>query len=160
MVYKVSIDGTDFRIREPTPFSSKWYSHKHNGPGLRYEVGIALTTGWIVWVHGPFPCGQFSDISVYRLGMRDALSAGESVIADGGYKDSTCEKHPKETDPIHEQYHCVARARHETCNRRFKQSKVLGERFRHDLSRHSSCFHAVVNLTQLSILYGHSFFEV
>jgi len=44
----VSLDGTDFSIYEPTPFDAKWYSHKLNGPGLRYEIGICLRTGDIV----------------------------------------------------------------------------------------------------------------
>ena len=30
----VSIDGTDFRIQEPKPFSSKWFSKKFKGPGI------------------------------------------------------------------------------------------------------------------------------
>ena len=39
--YKLkSLDGTDFRIREPSPFSTKWWSFKFNGPGLRYEIAI------------------------------------------------------------------------------------------------------------------------
>ena len=38
----ISIDGTDCQIQEPTPFSPKWFSHKFNGPGIRYEVGILI----------------------------------------------------------------------------------------------------------------------
>ena len=34
---KVSIDGTNFPIREPTPFSSRWCSDKLHGAGLRYS---------------------------------------------------------------------------------------------------------------------------
>ena len=41
----ITVDGTDFKIKEPTPFSPTWYSQKHNGPGLRYEVGICIHTG-------------------------------------------------------------------------------------------------------------------
>ena len=44
----ISLDGTDFRILEPSPFDPKWYSHKFKGAGVRYEVGICLKTGWIV----------------------------------------------------------------------------------------------------------------
>ena len=36
----ISLDGTDFRIQEPTPFDPKWFSHKFKGPGLRYEIGV------------------------------------------------------------------------------------------------------------------------
>ncbi len=35
-------------------------------------------------------------------------------------------------------FHARARARHETLNRRFKQFSVIGKRFRHELSLHST----------------------
>lgn len=41
----VTVDGTDFRINEPTDFSTKWFSHKFKGPGLRYEVAISIKGG-------------------------------------------------------------------------------------------------------------------
>lgn len=49
----VSVDGTDFRIQQPSVFSKIWYSHKFKGPGLRYEVAVSILTGDIVWLHGP-----------------------------------------------------------------------------------------------------------
>ena len=49
----ISVDEVDFRIREPIPFSSKWFSHK-------------MQTGWIVWVNGPFPAGDWPDLAVAR----------------------------------------------------------------------------------------------
>ena len=58
---KITVDGTDFRIQEPSPFDPKWYSHKFRGPGLRYEIGVCIKTGWIVWVNGPFPAGAWPD---------------------------------------------------------------------------------------------------
>lgn len=33
-----TVDGTDFRIGNPTPFKKVWYTKKFNGPGLRYEL--------------------------------------------------------------------------------------------------------------------------
>lgn len=43
----VSIDGTDFRIYEPTPFSPRWFSHKFKGPGLQYHPnGLACLDSW------------------------------------------------------------------------------------------------------------------
>ena len=47
----VSVDGTDFRIPQQSPFSSAWFSHKFNGPGLRYEVGVSIIGGSIVWIN-------------------------------------------------------------------------------------------------------------
>jgi len=60
-----SADGTDFRIYEPKPFNAKLYSHTFKCPGLRYEVGIRIRFGQIVWVHEPFPCGQYPDVTIF-----------------------------------------------------------------------------------------------
>ena len=54
----VSVDGTDCMIHKPSPFRSKLWSQKFNGPGVRYEVGLGIQNGDIVWVNGPFPCGE------------------------------------------------------------------------------------------------------
>ena len=43
--FYISVDGTDCRIYEPEPFDTKWYSHKFNGPGLRYEIGVCIVSG-------------------------------------------------------------------------------------------------------------------
>ena len=48
---KVMVDGTVFHIQEPTPLDLRWYSHKFKGPGLCYEIGVCIKTGWIVWVN-------------------------------------------------------------------------------------------------------------
>jgi hypothetical protein len=61
----VTVDGTDFRINEPTDFSTKWFSHKFKGPGLRYEVAISKR-GDIIHIQGPYPCGKWPDIKNAR----------------------------------------------------------------------------------------------
>lgn len=63
---RISVDGTDFKICEPMPFDTKWYSYKFNGAGLRYEVNICIDTGLIVWLHGPFKYGQFNDLRIFQ----------------------------------------------------------------------------------------------
>lgn len=60
-----SVDGTDFRIQEPSPFDTKWYSHKFNSSSLRYEIAVC-TGGNIVWCHGPFPAGSRPDDQIFR----------------------------------------------------------------------------------------------
>ena len=75
---KVTVDGTDFRILEPSPFSKKWYSHKFRGPGLRYEVAVGIQSGHIVWTNGPFPAGV-PDIVIFRYSLKNKLVEGERV---------------------------------------------------------------------------------
>ncbi len=49
-----SLDGTDFKCteKEDFPENRRWYSHKFNGPGLRYEIALSIKTGDIVWAYG------------------------------------------------------------------------------------------------------------
>ena len=60
----ISLDGTDFHIQEPSPFNPMWYSHKFEGLGVWYEVGICLQMGWIVWWYGTFPYRMDPDVSI------------------------------------------------------------------------------------------------
>jgi hypothetical protein len=85
-VCKTVVDGTDFEIFEPSPFLSIWKSHKFKGPGLRYEVATCIQTGDIVWINGPFPCGKYPDLTIFRLGLLHMLEDGEMVEADAGYR--------------------------------------------------------------------------
>ena len=82
----MSVDGTDYKIREPTKFSPKWYSHKFRGPGLRYEIGLSIQTDTIAWTNGPFEAGQWSDLRIFREGgprsLKDRLPDGEHVKAE------------------------------------------------------------------------------
>jgi DDE superfamily endonuclease len=153
----VTIDGTDFKIREPRPFSSKWYSKKFHGPSVRYEIGICIQTGWIVWVNGPFPCGEWPDI---KIAMEDVVymfeeDTDERAVADRGYSG-----HPlyfdqpwKYLDDEHQKARkAPARARHECINGLFKNWRILHETFRHSLHKHGICFHAVANVEQFQIM--------
>jgi hypothetical protein len=116
----VSVDGTDFIIQEPSPFSSSWYSHKSNGPALRYEIAICIQTGWIVFYHGPFPAGM-SDLKIFRIKLKTILGPLEKVIADKGYRgDEKVDTPLTAKSKLHKDGMSIARARHETVNGRLK----------------------------------------
>jgi hypothetical protein len=151
-VCKVTVDGTDCPIQEPSPFNPGWYSHKFKGPGLRYELGICIRTGWIVWVNGPYPCGHWPDINIFRHKLVYKLDPGEKVLGDGGYRDRQTFCDTPTGFNTYEQYvKGVARARHETINGRLKKFEVFNTKYRHDLSTHEWCFRAVANITQIKI---------
>ena len=156
---RVSVDGTDCRIQEPTPFDKRWFSHKFKKSGLRYELGICIANGHIVWANGPFPCGSWPDLKIAQFCFCEMLEGGELAVADKGYKDPHFVS-PHDTDGEITRMCALARARHETCNRRLKQFRCLTTTFRHDLGKHSACFHAVANITQIMIENGHPLFEV
>ena len=54
----VSLNGTDCPIQEPSYFDKAWWSHKFNGPVVRYEIAVSIQTGWIVWVNSPYLAGD------------------------------------------------------------------------------------------------------
>ena len=152
MSYKVSVDATDCKIREPSPFSPKWYSHKHRGAGLRYEIAISISTSYIVWVNGPFPCGSFPDLRIFRRNLKSILENDEQVIADRGYPDKMFVLPEHFSLPGCSLFNCMCR--HEGVNKRIKQFEVVNSTFRYNISTHGLCFHAAANLTQLMILNG------
>lgn len=86
----MSVDGTECPIQELNPFSPIWYSHKLNDAGLRYEIGISLGTGNIVWANGPYRCGDYTDLMVFRDRLKSNLDIGEQVLAYSGYPDFSC----------------------------------------------------------------------
>lgn len=155
----VSVDGTDLVIKEPSPFDSKWFSHKTNGPGVRYEIGIQIHTGIAVWAHGPFPCGSYTDLRIFRLRMKLLLDDGEKVIADRGYPDGKVINPDSEAN-MYSTFNATVRARHETFNSRLKSFAILGDRYRHDIRLHSDVFFSVLNLVHLSIVHFNPLFQV
>lgn len=153
-----SVDGTDCPINEPHPFSPGWYSHKFRGPGVRYEVALSVSSGKIIWVNGPFRCGTHPDNKIFQTDMKKALSDDEFVIADKGYTDSKCINTVSSSTGSH--MHRIVRARHETVNARLKNFNVIYHSFRHDISKHWACFHAVAQITAIMIDTTNPLFEI
>ena len=157
---KISVDGTDFEIQEPSPFTPGWYSHKFKGPGVRYEVGVALQTGDIVWTSGPFECGLYPDGKIAtEMGLDYALDNGEKYVCDSGYYGPRAEK-PNGLNNADQRMKQVARARHETVNARFKLFGALSEVFRHSPKDHGIVFNAVAIITQFNIMFEEPLFQI
>ncbi len=160
----VSVDGTDFRIQEPMPFWSGWHSKKFNGPGLRYEVAISICSGDVVWINGPFPCGNWPDLNIFRDGLIYELDEGEKVEADRGYRgepDSVSTPNCNVfLNQVGRRQKSLVRSRHETLNKRLKQWHCLHDTFRHNLEKHSCVFRAVAVIVQVTIDQGEPLFRV
>ena len=156
----VTVDGTDFRIQEPKPFSTKWYSHKFRGPGIRYELVVCIKTGWIVAYNGPFPCGRWPDIKIFRSMLKQRLYWNEKVIADRGYRGDSSVCHPgTAVNGQHRYAMSVLRARHETINGRLKTWTILKNVFRHDITKHHIVFGAIAVIEQIKIQNGRPPFQ-
>lgn len=157
----IGVDGTDFPIAE---HGRAFASHKFKmKSGLRYEVALCIKTGDIVWVNGPYPCGQWNDISIFRDSLMSHLEPNERVEADDGYRGEHPQRvkcpagfaNPVETECMQQR----VRNRHETVNKRFKNWGILKQVYRHDLRKHCDVFRAVAVVTQLCINSGERLFE-
>ena len=159
----VSVDGTDCMIQQPSPFISKWWSHKFNRPGVRYEVGLGIQNVDIFWVNGTFPCGEWPDIKIFRNKMKISLGPGERVESDDVYRG--------EHNYIDLPYHSYGskkwlrkkkrvRSRHESVNSRIKCFKILHSKFKYDLKKHEVVFKSIVVICQLNIENGYPLFKL
>ena len=107
----------------------KWISHKFKDAGVRYEVGVCIATGHIVWFNGPFKCGANPDITVFRKALKYKLVPGEHVEADRGYRGeplwvSTPDDYTTEQDKTMKTHAC---SRHEQVNSLFKNFQSLNQ---------------------------------
>ena len=155
------VDCIDFMIEEPDARDKWWYSHKSNGPGLRYEVATSIQTGLISWASGPWRAGLWHEQEIFKNGLDMELEEGEPVHADRGYSAGAQNEDgevifitpnsPGMTEKAsiaHGRLH----GRHEGVNGKLKRFSVLENRFRHNLDRHGECFFAVVTLVQLEMV--------
>ena len=156
----VSVDGTDCPVFEPWPFDSKMFSHKTNGPALKYEVAVAISTGFIVWVNGPFKGGK-GDSEIFKEGLKHHLFDDENVEVDAGYKGDDKFMNPDMAFTSEgRKDKSIVRGRHENINSRLKIYNVLTTYFRHMKPRnkyeekHKMCFDSVAVITQLKLEFG------
>ena len=162
-VCKISVDGTDFLVKKQWDNQASWISHKFKKPAVRYELGVCIQTGDIVWFAGPFRAGRFADLTIFRCGglKKLLLATGERAEADLGYRGE-----PSTIDLPDDgcaYMYCakkLVRQRHETVNKRLKNWACLKTTFRHEIGSHEDYFTAVVVMTQLEFNFGLRPFQV
>lgn len=143
----MTIDGTNCHIFEQSPFDTKLYTHKCNPPDVRYELGVSIGNGNVMWVNEPFTCAPYPDRKTFDFDLKKRLLSDEQFIADRTYKSQSFVNPVKNYDRVSSRL----LARHETLNRRIQTFNVLSTLFRHHVVLHSFCFFAIANDTQLMI---------
>lgn len=68
-----SVDGVNFLICEPSPFSPELYLHKINGPAVRQEIVIGIEQGNVVWANGLFMPRARSDLKMFKWRLKHEL---------------------------------------------------------------------------------------
>ena len=149
----MSVGGTDLAIPKPShPIEPRWFSHKMNCAAVRYAVAVGIENSYIIWVNGPYPAGEWSDITIARLSLVHMLNNKEFYIADGGYRDGgQWSATPTGRHDYMDRQRAVVRSRYENINARIKQWAICNMIYRHDLEKHGYVFCTVANLTQLGI---------
>lgn len=169
-----SLDGIHYRITEPRPFSTRYKSHKSNGPGLSYEYCINTHDNRICWLRGPFPAGT-PDLTMFKeSGLMEAIKDLQAarrevikVIADDGYFTQECIgilSYRNELDPREiAWFKDRSLSRHETFNGRTKRFNCLTASFHHDRSsdnsahehpRHKACVESICVTIQYELEIG------
>jgi hypothetical protein len=92
---------------------------------MRYEIGISIVGGDIVWLNGPYEARTWNDIKIFRDFLMSNLDPGERVEADDGYV-GEAPRHVKcpmsFANPLkNRRMQAIVRSRHETIKKRFKQ---------------------------------------
>jgi len=130
------------------------YSHKMNGPGLRYEIAHGIYTGNICWVNGPFKAGDYNDLQIAQEnGLCDVLDAcKEKAIADSIYKRD--QKHfytPEGTNTPIAAAANRCRARQEYINALLKKWGCFIQAWRHDTELHEWAIMTALTILQIRI---------
>ena len=158
---------------------SKWWSHKHNGPGVLFEVVTDPVDGKLRWINGPQPA-SVHEITFLRGGKAKKkhewkrtslyfqLPAGLRLVGDsayGGQTDkvsTTNDAHDPETKALF----ASMKSLQETSFKQFKDFGVLREAFCHGKSTEDKLrkvklsFEACAVLIQYDLETGHRLFEV
>ena len=155
----MTVDGTDFRIaqnqKRAVTKGNGFASHKYAGrSALRYELGVDILVGNLVWIQGTYPAGKYTEIVIFNKVLCNFLESDERVEADEGYRGYPdkikCpgnDVNPAENRGIQGR----ARTRHETLNGRLKNWGILSQVFRHHIRMHGDVFRACAVVTQLTV---------
>lgn len=163
--YTVTVDGVHFHIKEPThpdfKIDTGFFSHKHGGAGLDYEIAISIFEPQVLWINGPYPSG-IGDREIFKDRLRAMIPPGHIALMDRGYRGGgkcVSTVSALDCDELNE-FKTRALARHENFNSRLKRYAVLRERFRCDYQRHRVVFTAVTCICQLEMTHGCPLFDV
>lgn len=164
------VDGTVCPINRPSNTEDMLYhlSGKHKSVCIKYEVGVNVVTGEIVWVGGPIG-GSVHDMLLLRMGgLLDRMEPGEKMLADKGYvgedesdkiltptkRDRGMEERdlPVEVQLRNRKIQNV-RVLVEHSIGRIKRFSILRDRFRNVLEMHGMVFRVCCKLTNLDLVY-------
>lgn len=148
-----SLDTIDFKMSDKAltglrDSTDNYYSEVYKSQGIRYEVGIAVKTGDIVWKYGGLPCGSYPEINLANEAYIYAVKKDELTYANKKYHKSKFFITPNHTNV---KEHKKIMQRHKNLKKKIKYFEILNKPYRHIIDKHHLCFHAIVNIIQITI---------
>ena len=149
----ISTSTIDFPVLDPREKtckigpSSPYYSRHVKGPALRYEVGVSIFGGEIVWTNGPFKAGCETESEIFES-LKESIDPDEIAEQFSRLDLLFCGKNPD--SDMAKKVPFKTRDRQKMVNDHIMSFKIL-QGFRHCVLRHDTVFHAIVGLVQLSI---------
>jgi hypothetical protein len=83
----MAINGTNFCMPQKglPKKGNAFASHKYAGKSaLRYELGISILRGDLVWIQGPYPAGKYSNIIIFNKVLTNFLEPERPMTATTG----------------------------------------------------------------------------
>jgi hypothetical protein len=163
----ISVDGIDLRIpqqgfaRKGNPFESHKYARKS---ALRYELGVDIITGHLVWINGLILAGAFPDIKKFCSCLSLWLDQDEHVEADDGYISNAPYKVKSSASLIYLNENQVMQvhvcSRQEMINMWLNQWEISKQVYCHAITKHGYVFRAIAVVVQIAIENGEPLFNV
>jgi ABC-type ATPase with predicted acetyltransferase domain len=123
-------------------------SHKYAGKSaLRYELGIDILVGNLVWIQGQYSAGKYTDIKIFNKVLRNFLEPGERVEADKGYRG-----HPDKSESGGESDDAgEGEGTSQDAERLAEELGILSQVFRHHITMHGDVYRACAVVSQLTV---------
>jgi hypothetical protein len=141
----------------PSEEQRVYYSGKSKHHEIKYEVGVDVRDGTIVWLSGGFP-GSMHDLTIARTsGIIDKLDEGEFILADKAYLGDQHFLTPLKGTPSTLQgqlfNYIISHLRIivEHTFSKIKVFKCLTAKWRHDLCLHKVVFFVLSNVINFEL---------
>jgi len=128
--------------------------HKYAGKSaLRYELGVDILAGNLLWIQVPYPAGKYTNIKIFNKVLRNFLEPGKRVKADERYRSTAAtptKSCPGNNVNLAENWGIQGRvrARHKKLNGWLENWGILSQVFRHHIMMHGDVFRACTVVTQ------------
>ncbi len=158
-IVNMTLDVTECLIHRPSDniIQRLYYSGKTRKHTIKYEIGIQLQTGKIIWLSGGTP-GSVHDLTIVRnSGLISNLLPGEMVLADKAYIGETCFLHPIKPAITNEekQINSAISSIRETVEHTIHRIKIFGftqQKWRHNLNLHSIAFSVICHALNIEFI--------